>query len=117
VRRTRGSASTGRLRSRPVPLRIPLTRSVPSLRGRLSLAMQLTNVHEAKTHLSRLLQRAASGEEIVIAKAGKPVAKLVPYREPIPKRRPGSMRGKIKILPGFDEADKEIEAMFYGDRD
>jgi prevent-host-death family protein len=73
------------------------------------------NIHEAKTHLSRLVERAAAGEEVVIAKAGKPLIKLVPYKSAIPVRRPGSMKGKIKILPGFDEADKEIEAMFYGD--
>jgi prevent-host-death family protein len=72
------------------------------------------NVHEAKTNLSRLLDRVASGEEIVIGKAGKPVARLVPYAAPKPKRKPGSMRGKIKIKPGFDAIDKEIEALFYG---
>ena len=77
--------------------------------------MTVTNIHEAKTHLSKLLQRVADGEEIVIGNAGKPVAKLVPYKEPVPKRKPGSMKGKIKILPGFDEIDKEIEAMFNGE--
>jgi prevent-host-death family protein len=77
--------------------------------------MQITNIHEAKTHLSRLVERAAAGEEIVIGKAGKPVARLVKYEPPAkPVRRPGSMKGKIKILPGFDEVDKEIEAEFYG---
>lgn len=81
---------------------------------RLSLVMQV-NIHEAKTHLSRLVERAAAGEEIVIGKAGKPMAKLVPYTAPLPVRKPGSLKGKIKILPGFDEADKEIEAMFYGE--
>ncbi len=72
------------------------------------------NVHEAKTHLSRLLERAAAGEEIIIGKAGKPIARLVPLEAAKPVRRPGSLKGKIKILPGFDEADKEIEMMFYG---
>ena len=57
----------------------------------------------------------AEGEEIVIAKAGKPVARLVPYVEAAPARKPGSMRGKIKVLPGFYEADKEIEGMFYAE--
>ena len=79
--------------------------------------MQITNIHEAKTHLSRLVERAAKGEEIVIGKAGLPVAKLVPYRAPSAKRKPGSMRGKIEILPGFDEADEQIAEMFYGGRD
>jgi prevent-host-death family protein len=72
------------------------------------------NIHEAKTHLSRLIERVAAGEEIVIAKAGKPVARLVKYEEPAkPARQPGSMKGLIKIRPGFDEVDKEIEADFY----
>jgi prevent-host-death family protein len=80
--------------------------------------MEVTNIHEAKTHLSRLVERVAAGEEIVIGKAGKPMARLVPYQEPShPTRIPGSMKGKIKILPGFDEADKEIEAMFYGEEE
>jgi prevent-host-death family protein len=75
--------------------------------------MEVTNIHEAKTHLSRLLERVAEGEEIVIAKAGKPVARLVPYKDPKPKREPGSMKGKIWISPDFDKEDKEIEALFY----
>ena len=80
--------------------------------------MQLINIHEAKTHLSKLVERVAAGEEIIIGKAGKPVARLVPYKEPKSRRlKPGSMKGKIKILPGFDEADKEIEALFYGESD
>jgi prevent-host-death family protein len=80
--------------------------------------MQVTNVHEAKTHFSRLLERVEAGEEIVIGKAGKPVARLVPYKSSKPpKRKPGSLKGKIKILPGFDQVDREIEAMFYGEHD
>jgi prevent-host-death family protein len=77
--------------------------------------MQMTNIHEAKTHFSKLVERAAAGEEIIIGKAGKPVARLVQYKEAAkPSRRPGSMKGLIKIRPGFDAADKEIEALFYG---
>lgn len=72
------------------------------------------NIHEAKTHLSRLLEKVQAGEEITISKAGKPVARLVPYQEPKPpKRQPGSLKGKIWISPDFDEYDKEIEALFY----
>ena len=74
----------------------------------------MTNIHEAKTHLSKLLELVAAGEEIVIGKAGKPVALLVPYKEAAkPPRQPGSMKGLIKILPGFDAADAEIENLFY----
>jgi len=78
--------------------------------------MELTNIHEAKTHLSRLVERVAAGEEIVIAKAGKPVAKLVPYREPArPIRKPGAWRGKVKIKRGFDELPESIAAAFRGE--
>jgi len=71
------------------------------------------NIHEAKTHLSRLLERAAAGEEIIIAKAGKPLARLTPVKDLRTPRKFGSMKGLIKILPGFDEIDKEIEDLFY----
>lgn len=81
---------------------------------RLSLVMQIANIHEAKTHLSKLIERVAEGNEIIIAKAGKPVARLVAYKEAAPPiRKPGSMKGKIKILPGFDAVDEEIETLFY----
>jgi prevent-host-death family protein len=77
--------------------------------------MPIINIHQAKTHLSRLSERAAAGEEIVIGKAGKPVARLVPYKESSgADRQPGSMKGKIRILPGFDASDKEIEIFFQG---
>ncbi len=61
------------------------------------------NIHEAKTHLSRLLVRVMGGEEIVIAKAGKPVARLVPFKKPPEKRQAGTARGTIIISPDFDE--------------
>jgi prevent-host-death family protein len=79
--------------------------------------MKVVNVHAAKTHLSRLIEQAAAGEEIVIAKAGKPVARLVafePRREP---RRPGLMKGQIWIADDFDEPlPEEIMAAFRGER-
>lgn len=56
--------------------------------------MTQVNVHEAKTHLSRLLERANAGEEIIIAKDGRPFARLVPL-EPPPARRPGLLKGKL----------------------
>lgn len=63
------------------------------------------NIHEAKTHFSKLIERVRAGEEIVIAKAGRPVAKLVPI-EPKPKRRfPGSAKDKIWMAPDFDDYD------------
>lgn len=72
----------------------------------------LVNIHEAKTHLSRLVQRAAEGEEIIIGRAGKPVAKLVPYEPRKEARQLGLMKGMITFLPGYDEADEEIERLF-----
>lgn len=72
------------------------------------------NVHEAKTQLSRLLQRVEQGEEIVIARGGKPVAKLVAFVEDGKRRFPGSMRGKIVIADDFDEPlPPELLAEFY----
>jgi len=62
--------------------------------------MDLVNVHQAKTHLSRLLDRVAAGEQIMIAKNGKPVAKLVPLTAVA--RRPGRLKGKMRIAPDFD---------------
>jgi prevent-host-death family protein len=62
----------------------------------------VVNVHEAKTHLSRLLARVAAGEEIVIAKGGRPIAALVPLGAAAQERRPGSARGKIVIGEDFD---------------
>ena len=60
------------------------------------------NVHEAKTHFSRLLARVKNGEEIIIAKAGTPVARLVPIAEKQTKRTPGSAKGKVVIADDFD---------------
>ncbi len=64
--------------------------------------MEQVNIHEAKTNLSRLVDRVAAGAEIVIAKAGKPLARLVPYEAAKPKRKPGFLKGKIKVAEDFD---------------
>ena len=66
--------------------------------------MQTVNIHEAKTHLSRLLEAVERGEEVVIARAGQPIATLVAYKPP--RRRiapPGSMEGEIWMADDFDE--------------
>ena len=60
------------------------------------------NIHEAKTQLSRLVEEAASGREIVIAKAGRPVARLVPLAAPVRTKQLGLLRGKIRVGPDFD---------------
>jgi prevent-host-death family protein len=67
------------------------------------LEVDAVNVHEAKTHFSRVLDRVAKGEEIVIAKAGRPVAKLLPIRPSKPRRSLGLARGQIDIGPDFDD--------------
>ncbi len=65
--------------------------------------MALTvNVHEAKTHFSKLLARVSVGEEVIIAKAGKPVARLVPIAGRPVRREPGSAAGKVVVMPDFD---------------
>ena len=64
--------------------------------------MRTVNIHAAKTQLSRLVDDAAKGEEIVIAKAGKPVARLVPLTESRPNRRLGGLAGKVQIPEDFD---------------
>jgi prevent-host-death family protein len=72
------------------------------------------NIHEAKTHLSRLLERVALGEEVVIAKAGKPVAKLVPLDEQPRMRVLGSAKGEFTVPDDFnDPLPKEIEDLFW----
>ncbi len=61
------------------------------------------NIHEAKTHLSQLLQKVIDGEEVIIAKSGAPVARLIPYEQKPQPRLPGSAKGKIWIAPDFNE--------------
>jgi len=79
------------------------------------------NIHTAKTTLSSLLTEVEAGSEIVIARAGKPIAKLVPLKAKAkirPDRRPGQMKGKIWIGPNFeDPLPEEILAAFRGERD
>jgi len=73
------------------------------------------NIHEAKTHLSKLLARVRAGEEVVIAKAGKPVARLVPIESHTIRRTPGSAQGKLTIAPDFDAPLPEsVLKMFEG---
>jgi len=64
--------------------------------------METVNIHEAKTHFSRLVDAAAKGEEIIIAKAGKPTARLVPMERVRTKRRFGALKGQIRIADDFD---------------
>jgi prevent-host-death family protein len=75
--------------------------------------MKSVNIHQAETQLCRLIEQVASGEAIIITKSGKPVARLVPYAAKGAARRPGTMRGKIRIKKNFDEPlPKELLASF-----
>lgn len=67
------------------------------------------NVHEAKTHFSKLLQRVLGGEEVIIAKAGEPIAVLTPLPVLKARRVPGNDAGKVIIMPDFDEPLPEFE--------
>lgn len=72
--------------------------------------MPTVTIHQAKTNLSKLIERASQGEEIIIARGSKPVAKLVPVGAVKGKRQPGSMKGKLEIGPEFFEplSDEEL---------
>jgi len=75
--------------------------------------MRPVNIHDAKTHLSRLLERVARGEEITIARAGHPVAKIVPLVPRVDRRSPGSAKGRIVVSPDFDAPlPKELQKSF-----
>jgi prevent-host-death family protein len=77
--------------------------------------MPTVNIHEAKTHFSKLIDAVSQGEEVIIAKAGKPAARLVPVDAPAVVRTPGSMKGKIHIADDFDAPlPDEIQAAFEG---
>lgn len=67
------------------------------------MGAKTVNVHEAKTHLSRLLERAHAGEEIIIAKSGEPYARLMPLTDRQPKRQPGTLKGLVELTDDFFE--------------
>ena len=75
--------------------------------------MKVINVQDAKTHLSRLLEQVASGEDIVLGKHGKPMARLTAYAPHCEPRILGGLEGQIQITPDFDEEDTSIDALFY----
>lgn len=79
--------------------------------------MQTVNIHEAKTHLSRLIEQAAKGESFIIAKAGKPLVKVMPLNAPEAGqlKRMGFMAGQIAVPDDFDQmGGAEIEQLFGG---
>jgi len=75
---------------------------------------EFVNIHEAKTHLSRLVERVEAGEEITLARAGRPVARLVPYVRSAKPRTPGLWKGRIRLAPDWDspKTNAEIAELF-----
>ena len=77
--------------------------------------MDQVNVHEAKTHLSKLLERVEAGESVIIARAGKPVAVLAPFQGSRKPRRLGAYEGQIRIAEDFDDLPDDIARAFEGE--
>lgn len=75
--------------------------------------MQVVNIHEAKTNLSKLIEKTLKGEEVIIAKAGEPIAKLSPYKEKLKPRKSGLWKGKVWMSEDFNDEDEEINKLFY----
>jgi len=77
--------------------------------------MTTVNMHEAKSQLSSLVEKALAGEEVIIGKAGKPLVKLTPIIKNVSPRVPGSFKGKIQIADDFDAVDEVIISSFEGE--
>lgn len=78
--------------------------------------MPQINIHEAKTHLSRLVEQAAAGKEVIIAKSGKPMVKLVAIKPSSKPRKPGALKGRISLGKDFDQplSPEELAAWYGG---
>ncbi len=77
--------------------------------------MTVTNIHQAKTHLSKLIASVEEGKEVIIARAGKPVAKLVPYHAERKARKPGGgWKGRVWMADDFDDLPENLAALFRG---
>ena len=74
--------------------------------------MQITNISEAKAQLSSLIEKVLAGEDVIIGKAGKPVARLIRYEHSRQPRQPGALKGKIKVADDFDELPEYIAKAF-----
>lgn len=74
--------------------------------------MNITDIPDAEAHFSALIERVLAGEEVIIGKEGRPVAKLVPYDQGHELRQPGALRGKITIRDDFDELPDDIAEAF-----
>lgn len=74
--------------------------------------MQVHTIREAKAQLSALIDHAIAGEEVIIGRAGKPAVRLVPVIQRAAHRRPGTLKGKLRITPDFDELPNDIAVAF-----
>ena len=74
--------------------------------------MLIANISEAKAQLSALIEKVIAGEEVIIGKAGKPVARIIKYENNPQPRRPGALKGKIKIANDFDRLPEDIAEAF-----
>jgi prevent-host-death family protein len=77
--------------------------------------MQVANIHDAKTKLSQLISWALAGEEVIIARAGDPLVRLVPVHQDTRPRQGGQLRGQIWMAEDFDAPDPAIDQLFAGD--
>ena len=77
--------------------------------------MEITNIHSAKTHLSKLVDRVFEGEEIIICKSGRPMAKLVKYLSSSKVRTPGQWKGQVKMASDFDNLPPALISAFRGE--
>jgi len=77
--------------------------------------MEIANIHQAKAHLSRLIEQALAGEDVQIARSGQPLVRLVPIQLDTQPRHGGQLQGKIWIAEDFDAPDLAIERLFDGD--
>lgn len=75
--------------------------------------MHKVNIHEAKTHLSRLIEEVEAGEDVIIARNGKPVARLMPVQKARSPRTPGGWEGQVRIADDFDETSGDLTDTFY----
>lgn len=76
--------------------------------------MKTVNIQAAKTHLSRLVEEAVAGDDIVLAKAGRPLVRLVPVQPDASPRKPGAWRGKVRMAKDFNAQDPRIITLFEG---
>ncbi|OWK34912.1 type II toxin-antitoxin system Phd/YefM family antitoxin [Fimbriiglobus ruber] len=77
--------------------------------------MHIENIHNAKAHLSQLIKRALAGEDVVIARAGELLVRLIPVQQDVTPRQGGQLKGRILIAENFDRFDGEVERLFYGE--